>query len=473
MTDLSPREPHRRLAWTDAVLDIQDLLLDEADPVYIVGGAVRDALLTRPIKDVDLTTPGDSIGIARKIANHFPNGALYIMDAERGVARAIIETMHGEMHVDVARFRSDAGDLLADLLDRDFTLNAMVVDLQGDLSLLIDPLNGERDVAASRIRRCRQGAVLSDPVRALRAVRQSSQLRFPIETETLAEVRVAGKTLRDSVSAERVRDEFFKILGLSKSVAALRVLEMLDFMDDALGMERPGDDDLRRARLIAVEKMTGLLSNLLPERRGMDLASDFGFGMALMQLNAVREQLEDHVRHRWPNDRPHYSLLNLLALMQDTDAGIEMLADAMRLSNGEKKRLVNAAMARDWVFDIETVDDLTLHRFWHQLGDSGVDVCLLTLANYLAGVTYRLEQDEWLVIVERVQVLLEAYYLRYEAVVAPDPLLDGKVLIERLGIPPGKVIGDILDAVREAQVTGEITTQEAALAFARDFASAS
>ncbi|MFN8448570.1 MAG: hypothetical protein U0521_08270 [Anaerolineae bacterium] len=57
------------LAWSDVVLDLRDLLADHPEPVYIVGGAVRDALLRRPIKDVDIAAPERAIPLARRIAN--------------------------------------------------------------------------------------------------------------------------------------------------------------------------------------------------------------------------------------------------------------------------------------------------------------------------------------------------------------------------------------------------------------------
>src|SRR5690606_23960871 len=120
------------------------------------------------------------------------------------------ETMDGLLVFDVASLRGP--DLLADLSDRDFTLNAMAVDLNGDLGMLIDPLGGENDSIGRMIRQCGPDSLPSDPLRALRAVRQSVQLGARIEKETLAAGRSVVPRLRD-VSPERVRDEFFRILA--------------------------------------------------------------------------------------------------------------------------------------------------------------------------------------------------------------------------------------------------------------------
>src|SRR5690606_30534731 len=126
MGDLTPREPHRPLRWPDFVERLQDILAENAQPIYIVGGAVRDALLERQLTDLDLAVAKDAIPLARRIANAL-RGDFFVLDAERDVGRVLVDTPDGRFMIDVARFRGD--DLLADLNDRDFTINAMAVDL--------------------------------------------------------------------------------------------------------------------------------------------------------------------------------------------------------------------------------------------------------------------------------------------------------------------------------------------------------
>ena len=175
------------LAWSDAILDLQDLMRDEAEPVYVVGGVVRDALLRRPIKDVDIAVARGGIKLARRIANHF-GGDFFPLDAERDVGRALIDTFDGRLSIDVAGFRGDSLD--ADLRDRDFTINAMAVDLRGDLNAVIDPTGGADDALVKLIRQCNPDAIARDPIRALRGVRLSAQFGFRIERETQQAIRV-------------------------------------------------------------------------------------------------------------------------------------------------------------------------------------------------------------------------------------------------------------------------------------------
>lgn len=468
MNNLTPKTPYRPLVWTDAILELQDLLADWHLPVYVVGGGVRDALLSRPIKDLDLATPDDSVGLARKIANAFPNGAFYVMDAERGVARALIETMHGRLNIDVARFRGEAGSLLDDLQDRDFTLNALAVDLKADMTQIIDPLGGEQDIFHKVLRQCNPQAIASDPIRALRAIRQSTQLSFKIEPQTLLAVRACSGILQRT-SEERVRDELMRILNLPRPTAALRVMDKLGLLDESLPLMASVNAAQRQQSFMLMDKIGGLLGGLHPTDTDT-IAIDFGFGLALMRLNPYRRDLAAYFARTWVNERPHRALLMLAALCADLPAnegGIGALADGLRLSGLERKWLLRVLGARRVVHNLADESVLSQHRYWHTLGDDGLDVLLFTLGDELAQAGVALQKEAWLSLVERVGILADAYYLHHDTIVAPPSLLDGDILMQALGIKAGKRVGQLLSAIREAQVQGEVHTLDDALQFAR------
>ncbi len=497
MSDLRPRRPGRPLIWPDFFQDLQNLARERAGgEVFLVGGAVRDALLHRPLKDVDIATSGDGLRLARQIANFF-RGDFFVLDAERGVGRALVNMPEGRMIFDVAGMRG--GDLAADLTDRDFTVNAMAADLRGDLELLVDPLGGEQDAAQKLLRRCQEGAVLNDPIRALRAVRQGVQFGFRIEPGTLCEVRAAGPRLAD-VSPERVRDEFIRLLSLPKPAAALRIADQVGLLDVVVpeltplrGMPQssPHVYDGWRHTLAVMEYLSDILATL-SFARSDNLTASFGLGMMAIQLDRYRLQIQEHVAGVWPNERPHRALLMLAALLHDAgkpatarqdDAGrwrffghetvgaelAEGRADALRLSKHEQERL--AAVVRHHMRPL-LLDDPTpraVHRFWHAAGKAGVDVCLLALADYLGARGSELDQDGWLALVERVRSLLDAYYTQHDRLVAPPSLVDGHVLMQALSLKPGPLVGQILDFIREGQAAGDIHTAEEALEAARAY----
>jgi len=479
MSDLTPRKPKTRvMLWSDTVLDIQDKILDLnlSEPLYIIGGAVRDAFLHLPVKDIDLATPTDSIKIARKIANAF-KGDIFVMDDERGVARVLIDTDEGKLTLDVAAFRGD--DLMADILGRDFTVNAMAVDVLGDLQLLIDPLNGEADATQKVIRRCSPISIEEDPIRALRAVRQSTQLKFRIEPETLKDIRAHGMKLLDT-SPERIRDEFFKILALHRSTPAIKVTHALGLLQGILPeitslegkkLPEPHIFDGWKQAIETVENLVGIMDTI-SYRRSDSTAASFAYGMLAMQLDRFRKELNEHLAMEYPNERKHTAIMVLAGLLHRVDNAPEVLAqiaDDLRLSNPEKKRLV--AMV-DYFEMTQTLDynaPLDVHRFWYPLDDKGIDAILLGLADYLATYGNELNQDDWLIQVERALMLLFAYFKQQETVVSPSPFLNGSDLMSELDLEGGRIIGDLLTHLREAQVLGEINSRQEALEAAKQY----
>ncbi|MCU0513507.1 MAG: hypothetical protein MUE40_13175 [Anaerolineae bacterium] len=494
MSDLTPRRPqHRPLLWSDDVLAIQEALLAASlPPVYLVGGAVRDACLHRPIKDIDLATPGSAIGVARHLANALA-GDLFIMDRERDVARVFLNTASGRLLLDVAGFRGP--DLAADLTGRDFTVNAMAVDLHSDLTHLIDPCGGEPDLRQKVLRRCTPDALAHDPIRALRGVRQSVQFGLRIEPATLQDLRAQVARLPET-SPERVRDEFFSLLLLDNVTAALRIADAVGVLEvivpevgplHGLAQPAPHVFDAWQHTLVLTEKLAAMLL-AISYRRSDSTAAVFDLGMMVMQLDRYRAALNEHFNHTWANDRPHRALLLQAALLHNAGKAAtaphfqgdlahtlrlaEARAEALRLSQPEKKRLLAILSGYRQVLALADAAPLTQHRFWHGQEEAGVDRCLFALADYAATTGSELEQHAWLRLVERVRGLLAARFDHYAQIVKPPPPVNGHDLMARLAIPPGRILGDILDAIREAQVTGEVVTAAEAYALAQRYLAA-
>ena len=108
-----------------------------------------------------------------------------------------------------------------------------------------------------------------------------------------------------------------------------------------------------------------------------------------------------------------------------------------------------------------------IYRFFRDTGPAGVEVCLLSLADLRATYEQPLPQETWAAALEVVRSMLEAWFDKKEEQVAPQPLVDGNDLMRELSLPPGKKIGELLEAVREAQAIGEVSTSDQALELAR------
>lgn len=465
-------DPLPQLSWADLVYDLAQLLRTRniETPLYLVGGAVRDAFLGRPTTDIDIAVDGDAVSLARRLADWL-GGDVYVMDRERGVARVFVTRKGARIRVDFARFRGEI--LEQDLRDRDFTINAMAVDLLGDLTVLIDPLGGIADLRQKVLRCCSSRSFADDPVRMLRAIRLSAQFDLKIHPEAAKEIRARSAELRQ-VSGERVRDELFKLLGLERAARALRVLLHMNLLPALIVHQADHDNEERLAglhseawndSLAVVERMSALLTGI-SARRTDNTAAAFDLGMLVIQLDRFRAALQAHIAQEYGGSRSRAELLTLSALLHDrAQPACEALLARLKLSLAEE-RIVQCAVAnRGRIKYQQEWSALNQHRFWYALGAGGIDAVLLAAAECLGARGRDLKQREWLDFVSNATTLLDAYYNRHDDIVDPALLLDGNDIRRLCQLEPGPVVGELLTALREAQVTGAVQTVSEAADF--------
>jgi poly(A) polymerase len=207
---------------------IFSIVAEEASAIhaeaYVVGGYVRDILLKRESKDIDVVVTGDGIELAQRIAKrlHVP------VNVFKNFGTAMIKFDGLEIEFVGARKESyrgesrkpdvQAGTLEDDQLRRDFTINAMAIHLtEKNFGKLLDPFNGIQDLQDKLIRTPQNPEVTfsDDPLRMMRAIRFSSQLHFQIEEKAFEAIRQNVKRI-SIVSAERISDEINKILLSTK-----------------------------------------------------------------------------------------------------------------------------------------------------------------------------------------------------------------------------------------------------------------
>ncbi|MCY3781101.1 MAG: hypothetical protein OXG78_12380 [Chloroflexi bacterium] len=463
-------EDSPRLSWTDFVYELSALLRKRAvnTPLYLVGGTVRDAYLRRAITDVDIAVDGDAVYLARQVADWL-DADVFVMDVERGVARVLHRRGGERVSIDFARLRGTT--LEQDLRDRDFTMNAMAADLLGNIDQLIDPLGGAADLQQKVLRRCSDEAIGKDPIRALRAVRLSAQFHMKIHPDTVPDIREHAANL-NRCSGERIRDEFFKLLGLDQAARGLRVLQHLGLLQHIApgSMDMPAGD-LRRATMDAewtyplatVERMAALLKSI-SSRRTDNTAAAFDLGTLVIQLDRFRPELQAHIEQKYGGARSRAELLVLAALLLGRD---DVDVRALKLSGDEEYILIRAVANVRLFLSGKCWSVLDQHRFWHRLKSSGIDVILLGAAEYLAAGGNELRQHDWLELVENATQLLTVYFQRYDDIVDPPLLLNGHDIQERLQLRPGPLVGELLTALREAQVAGAIRSKPDAKEFLR------
>jgi tRNA nucleotidyltransferase (CCA-adding enzyme) len=204
--------------------------------LYLVGGAVRDLILRRPVEDIDLVVENDARAFARQLARTL--GAELKLHSRFGTA--VITLANGD-HLDVATARAEEyerpgalprvrpASITEDLLRRDFTVNAMALEIAlAGRPRLLDPSGGREDLDRKLVRLLHPHSAFDDATRAFRAVRYANRLGFAIEKETRRWILAAAAAgAADAVSGDRVRRELALLFSESGRAAAIREMVSL------------------------------------------------------------------------------------------------------------------------------------------------------------------------------------------------------------------------------------------------------
>jgi tRNA nucleotidyltransferase (CCA-adding enzyme) len=230
-------------------------------PAYLVGGLVRDLLLERENRDLDVVVEGDGIGFAEKLAERLGGR----VRAHRAFLTAVVVDPE-ELHVDVASARSEfyrapaalpevqTSALRQDLFRRDFTINTLAIRLgPEEAPELIDYFGARRDLQEKTLRVLHSLSFIDDPTRVLRAVRLELRLGFHISTETLKLVEVAlEEGVFDRLSGARLRDELALLLDdpalAVRGIDRLAELGVLRVLGPAVELDEAARARLREAR---------------------------------------------------------------------------------------------------------------------------------------------------------------------------------------------------------------------------------
>ncbi len=467
---------------------------------YVVGGFVRDALLGRNTADIDIAVASDALEIAPKVAQAL-GGKYVLLDIENGVVRVVVPTAkgapstEGQWELDFSTFR---GSIEQDLARRDFTINAMAVDLKqlSDSSFdaqLIDPFNGRDDLHNGVIRAVAETVFASDAARLLRAVRLAAELGFSIDKKTEALIRRYSYLIA-KVAGERVREELLRLMAISGAGQFLVYLDELGLLmaispelASTKGVEQPKEHfwDIFDHSLRTVMAVDFLL------RRG---DWEYASGSEVLAGVPWSEVLAQHFEEGVSSGSTRGLLLKLAALLHDigkpqtktieADGRIRFLGHAdegaalavnilerLRFSAKEVKlveTVVRHHLRPGQMSQEELPTHRAIYRYFRDTGEAGTDILFLSLADHLATRGPHLEMSHWRRHVNMVEYVL-SQRSEQESIARPSKLVDGNDLINIFGISPGPKIREILEAVHEVQASGELTTKEEALAYIRDY----
>jgi len=463
----------------------------EAQPCYLVGGYVRDLLLSRPAKDVDVVVQSGAIPLARRLANA-TGGAFYVLDDETEAARIVYPLRSVGSVVDVASMRGP--DLLADLKARDFTINAMAIDIEDAFrpdATIIDPCDGQSDLRARTLRATSGQVFQRDPVRMLRALRFAATLGYRVEPQTTDWIRRDAPRIVDT-SAERIRDELVPIVGGRGAAQNLRHMEQLGLLQHVLPevaalrgcvQSEPHIHDVYEHTLAAVAEAERLGAWPQPQLGPDEQAylAPFARALAAHFGQVVSEHGSRATYLKWAailHDvaKPETSTLDedrWIRTPGHPDLGAEMAGKILRRLrfSAREVRLVRTVVAHHMrpgqLIKSAPVTGREVYRYFRDTDDAGIDVLMLALADQRATRGDTLQVDHWREYLELTRHMLEHYFRKPQEAVAPPTLITGSEVMSVLGIGPGPRVGQALEEVREAQAEGQVRTSQEALAYLR------
>jgi poly(A) polymerase len=465
---------------------------------WIVGGAVRDHALGRPVADLDVVLDGDPGEAARAIARAAKSagtGAVcFALSEEFGAWRVVSpanrrsdgSTIGGSWQVDVERMQG--GSLQADLALRDFTVNAIAEPLHG--GALLDPLGGLADLRSGRLRCAGPTAFEDDPLRVLRLVRVAVELGLEVDPQAVADAHRQVARLRE-VSPERVFSELQRIisseealrgLGLMGDIGATQIV--IPELDAMRGVEQSRFHhlDVYGHTLEVLERAIALTVNpesILGEeqsvRVGALLSEPLADGMTRGEALRWGALLHDAAK---PATRSVRVLDRRVTFIGHDLQGADLTRDVLgRLRTSVRLREHVAALVRHHlrlgflVHEPQPLAPGTVFAYLHECEPVEVDVTLLSMCDRLATRGSKAEQAIEAHMDLARPMLSDALRWREEG--RPKPLLRGDELARELGIGLGPRVGELLALLARAQYTGEVSTREQAVAFARRLSDAS
>jgi poly(A) polymerase len=425
----------------EGAIDIVRILRSQGFSAYWVGGCVRDLEMGREPHDYDIVTDARP----EQVAALFPEALLV------GAQFGVVVVPHAGHRYEVSTFRAEGPyldgrrpsrveftDARSDVLRRDFTINGLLHDPLSGRTL--DDVGGRDDIAARRVRTIGdpEQRFAEDRLRMLRAIRLAAELEFEVDPATFAAIRAqAGATTQ--VSAERIRDELVRALASPGRGRALRLLResgllgaVLPEVDAMAGVPQPPEfhpeGDVFTHTVLTLEH----LRDLHPVLAMAALLHDVGKPPTITRTDRIRFNGHDGVGAAMAE-----TICRRLRFSgQETSRVVALVRDHLRVKDLPKMRPAKAAR---FLLAEDALDHLELHR---------AD-CLAShgdLSVYEGAVAAR-------------EALMKQ-------TPAPARLLTGDDLIA-MGYPPGPRFAEILDAVLDAQLEGQLRTTDDARAFVR------
>lgn len=451
------------------ILD-HDMLRNIGDPVYLVGGTVRDLLAGRVPADIDLVVAGDIHRVAARIASK--NGGTVVDLGNKGFD--VLRVASEQVTIDITSL--DGATIEADLMRRDFTINALAYDIRS--RRLVDCTGGRSDLGRKTIRMVSRSALEDDPARLVRAYRMAAVFGFSIHAHTRQAIarerhRIGG------VAGERIWAELVKLFAAHSSAPVIRQM---------------ADDGLLTAIFPELEPAKGCTQNRCHQFDVFEHSLRVYEHLETLLASLDTRFPEAAVIAEMTNLAGHTVALKYASLLHDVgkpasrriDAAGRVrfyghAAESARITCGISRRLRLSRKQRDGADAIVRSHIRTLFlfqaaeknclgrrgmvRFFNHCGRLTLPIVVHTVADIAAKRRDLSDRDTRFVAFCR--KLLQAYADHLDRQQTVPPLISGRDLISIFGLPPSPRFKRLLQRVDERRLSGELTTREQALDWVR------
>jgi tRNA nucleotidyltransferase/poly(A) polymerase len=447
----------------------------DAPDCYLVGGAVRDHLLGRPTKDIDIAS-SDPKRLASLIARDRNAAIVAFREETDKECFRVVDRDSPDVFVDIAPVRGTA--ISDDLLLRDFTVNAMAIRLGpgGEHGEVIDPLNGADDIKNQMIRATGPETFLNDPLRILRAFRLAAELDFTVESSTLSAIKKSAALIA-TVSSERILVELLGIFNAKRASYFIKMMDELGVIDaifpEAGPMKGCGQNschhlDVWDHSMMTMEYSEDIINNLQnffePVHQSVANNLNEGNRLPLIKLAAL---FHDVAKPQCRSNGPAGAHLTFYGHAEKGTEIMEAIASRLKMSNQDRDFLCAMIAEHMHLLSLSRpeVKTSTLMRWFRKLGDDIIALIILEMADTMATLGPDSDAAEQENFIEWSKKTVAAYYGRIKTQLGRQDLIRGKDLIA-IGMSPGPQMGRVLKEIRQAQDAGEVKNRDEAIRLA-------